>query len=151
MNDRYLFRGKRLDNGEWVEGHYVHEDNKHGICYNPYDGIKAVRWVEIDPATLGQCTGLKDKNGRLIFEGDVLGAVNNKLKFIVEIGKCELDFGIYGFSHSMAFHGCYLRSLNNSKRYEKSRGMYSELVDTDRYEIIGNVHDSPELLEAKAS
>ena len=127
MNDRYLFRGKRLDNGEWVQGHYVYEDDKNGICYNPHDGIKIVRWIEIDPATLGQCTGLKDKNGRLIFEGDVVKWVNSHDDEQIDIVKW-LSGGL-----------CLRNSSNIVGNY-----VYSD------FEIIGNVHDNPELLEVTA-
>lgn len=76
MNDRYLFRGKRKDNGEWVYG---------GIYYQKADEVKeeAVYIIggslndvgaayEVIPETVGQCTGLKDKIGKPIFEGDIM-------------------------------------------------------------------------------
>lgn len=84
MQPRYLSRGKRLDNGEWVIGHYVRlYDSKKEInyiftefadfdCGEPYPDK-----FEIDLATLGQCTGLNDKNGKPIFEGDICKATRN--------------------------------------------------------------------------
>jgi hypothetical protein len=66
MNERHLFRGKRIKNEEWIQG-YLWDDRPNGpatIC-NPSIGP-----CIIDPATIGQCTGLQDKNGKLIFEGD---------------------------------------------------------------------------------
>ena len=83
MQDRYLFRGKRLDNDERVEGD-LRQDKDLGTAYisgwdyyqdgsgnqrEPYE-------YEVDPATVGQCTGLEDKNGKLIFEGDIVKGHN---------------------------------------------------------------------------
>lgn len=65
MNDRFKVRGKRVNSGEWVYGFYVNS-NGHLIHEGGYGDI----WV-VDPATLCQCTGLKDKNGRLIYDGDI--------------------------------------------------------------------------------
>ena len=77
MNERYLFRAKRLDNGEWVQGAYASTSfwGNDVIIEQPPDRsgfFHVSRYpIPIDPATVGQCTGLLDKNGRLIFEGDV--------------------------------------------------------------------------------
>ena len=141
MKDRYLFRGKKLGGGEWVEGHYVHEDNKHGICYDPHDGIKAVRWVETDPATLGQCTGLKDKNGRPVFEGDVVKFDRSQGAVIWGNENCfDKDVASHSDGWLIDWQG-----KDNNNRTDLGFWAYRGGI-----EIIGNVHDSPELLEAKA-
>ena len=85
-----LFRGKRLDNGEWAEGYlYEHEPALVGIVsendvpepskwfiartgFADWNMPRPVEFVEIDPSTVGQYTGLKDKNGKRIFEGDIV-------------------------------------------------------------------------------
>ena len=78
MNEtRGLWHGKRIDNGEWVEGYYV--SNGEDLHY-----IITDEFVQhlVDPSTLGECTGLTDKNGKLIFEGDIVS--NDNLILVVE-------------------------------------------------------------------
>lgn len=82
MEDRYLFKAKRVDNGEWVQGYYVkgldvfENCEEAHIIFQPntmfYSGGETDGWYEVDPATICQCTGLKDKNGKLIWENDIM-------------------------------------------------------------------------------
>jgi len=125
-----LFRGKRRDNGEWIEGYLAAFDL---ICPSyPYAGF-----VGVDPETVGQYTGLKDKNGKRIFEGDIVRHHNGNPyadSDNIELGKVYWDEKYCGWrrtSNGAFHHGC---------------------VDTYRmspdcvYEVIGNIHDNPELL-----
>ena len=80
MNDRYLFRGKRKYNGEWVEGFYYKDlwsDNAHYIIYDGTD-------YEVIPETVGQYTGLTDKNGKRIFENGYMIIDNKTYKVIFD-------------------------------------------------------------------
>ena len=69
MENRYLYRGKRIDNGEWVVGHFYEFMGKSYIFEPPFTS-KALTY-EVEPSTICQCTGLKDKNGRVIWENDI--------------------------------------------------------------------------------
>ena len=71
MNNRYIFRGKRADNGEWAEGDLMQwSDGTIRICVENGNDEKIA--ITVIPQTVRQCTGLTDKNGKLIFEGDLL-------------------------------------------------------------------------------
>lgn len=111
MEDRYLFKAKRLDNGEWVEW-----DAIAGIPEN----------VSILADTICQCTGLKDKNGKLIWENDIVKINNDKVNTLITFRDFEI-----------------ICTIPNEKYY-KHRLEY----DTE-YEVIGNIFDNPELLESE--
>ena len=114
-----LFRGKRIDNGEWVEGDLLHSYFKKGdtcICCPDWTNIKRV-----DPATVGQYTGLVDKSGKKIFEGDVV-------KQGGEIGE------VYYERNYCTFAIILKRNMDLFKHIKYN------------CEITGNIHDNPELL-----
>lgn len=81
MENRHLFRGKRVDNGEWVEGFYLNPLEEYGNGERvaeivPLEAIQNFECVSptliVDPSTICRCTGREDKNGRLIWENDIL-------------------------------------------------------------------------------
>ena len=129
MNDRYLFRGKRKDGQGWIEGDLVHtRTTTQGVVTEIYTLDMS---YEVDPETVGQCTGLKDKNGKLIFEGDVVKGLFN---FGLEImSVCTFKYGAFGLTAKQcgAYHFSAFTSICNVK-----------------YEVIGNIRDNPELLES---
>lgn len=153
-NDRYLFRGKRIDNGKWVQGYYVpvylsilnHEfqpdyyKDKNFIAIERTGEEYGSYAVSIDESTIGQCTGIKDKNGKLIFEWDLIKYDRWDAKFTV----------IYE-------EDCCRFICRSDKKI--TTGFYMQYVDsTHKKQIIGNIfdgdlqndfiHDNPELLEA---
>ena len=148
MEDRYLFKAKRIDNGEWVCGSYVYTfcEDKNGIVV----GVKVEKhWIVeesgnmvwVDKDTICQCTGLKDKNSKLIWENDIL---HNGNYFIVKWNAPCARFDIVlNNSHNIPIGKwepmiCDWKT-NDFKEYRKS-------VD---YEVIGNIFDNKELLESE--
>mgnify|MGYP000913542628 CR=1 FL=1 len=137
MNERYLSRGKRKDNDEWVEGYYVClNENCHRIYigYAEKDcGDYYPEYCEVIPETVGKCTGLKDKNGKLIFEGDIV---------ITNIFNTpEILYTITYDKQIAAFIGEYVKGC--IKQFTTFDG------DSQCFEVIGNIHDNPELLEVE--
>ena len=141
-----LFRGKRIDNQEWEEGYYVClNGNEHRI----YDGFAETDcgdfypdWWKVDPATVGQFTGLTDKNGKRIFEGDILQIVG----YGGIIDRCVVGFGIYeAFGKNRTNVGFFLYWKNDKEQYQK----YANLawwVEEREAVCVGNIHDNPELI-----
>ena len=72
MNDRYLYRANRKDNGEWISGYLYGIWERKYILWGMINDVPDMK--EVDPSTICQCTGIKDKNGKLIFENDVIEA-----------------------------------------------------------------------------
>lgn len=148
MNERYLCRGKRKDNGELVDGYlYITHDGKYEIAkYCDETNIERIAY-EVIPETVGQCTGLRDKNGKLIFEGDILKGFS--YPFLSE-GEYNYYAVVVWLENSPAF-GIY--TIKNPK--SKVRGIssgnteYMDEWDSNNWEVIGNVYDNPELLEVE--
>ena len=127
-----LFRGKRTDTGKWIEGFYCRTprwtlNNIPVSCIIKTDGIV---FHEIIPETVGQYTGLTDKNGTKIFEGDILSGYLDDL-FPEEESRYEVIWHDYGW---------HIRS--NGFLDTPDNGWLKE-----NFEVIGNIHDNPELLE----
>lgn len=134
-----LFRGKRIDNGEWVEGYYFERKNIQGniiesvVIVDAYEQISGgQRYVRsnlnnecfrVDPETVGQFIGLTDKNSKRIFEGDILDV--NGYAYACRWDDGNVEFGIYNKYESLGI--AYIGAFNS--------------------EVIGNIHDNPELLK----
>ena len=120
QKDRYLFRGQKVDAKEWVYGYYMfHETkNKHVIL------TKESKFIEVIPETVGQFTGLTDKNGVEIYEHDII-------KFLIDNEKYVVQFEEGAFC-LVSNNVCGIISMYDFENLE--------------YEVIGNIHENPELL-----
>ena len=139
-----IFRGKRTDNGEWIEGAYSpfhlnfgeREEKPHIIIISDDEDIDGL-WCEVIPETVGQYTGLTDKNGVRIFEGDIL-------KSTIKI----IDYTDEGFS--ISHYDEELIGIVEWRKYgfmiaHKSGTWARSFYGCENY-VIGNIHDNPELL-----
>lgn len=123
-----LFRGKRIDNGEWVEGSLITEYYKnHGVVMiSPSED----ETYKVDPNTVGQYTGLNDKNRKKIFEGDIISVPGSKKP---------------GLPGIVIFHQLDAKYILFRQRYS-----YLNLINVNEWGyVIGNIHDNPELMEDK--
>lgn len=125
------FRGKRADNGEWVYG-YFYEDI--GSFIKELASSVSTNTHLVDRSTVGQYTGLTDKNCKRIFEGDIIRTK--------EYGKCLGRVNVSGFD---IFSVVYSPAVFRIERESPPRG-FNLVGNGADYEIIGNIHDNPELL-----
>ena len=147
-----LFKAKRLDNGEWVEGYYIYhlkrticpfggsvkpEDEQHVIMQDGFSDWNMPRNTvvyEIDPDTLCQFTGLTDKNGKKIWENDICDRKEKYPEIVAyNKGDWQLDYS-YAFGKEMHSNACNL-------------GFYA--CERNCVEVVGNIFDNADLLEVE--
>lgn len=163
MKREILFRGKRIDNGKWIEGAYMYhinrtlcidedsvksEDEEHIILFDGFSDWnmpRGISYVHVDPATVGQYTGLKDKDGTLVFCDDIILKQDGLFNVygIVRYGDIPAITG----NHKHI--GFYIEWINDGAN------LWSEWWRNDigywisKCLTAGNIYDNPELLEAQ--
>lgn len=143
MEDRYLFRGKRIDTGEWVEGSLVTgvffrlgQEIPYMFCpnladYDCFEDFSEENGIfEVEPSTICQCTGLKDKNGKLIWENDIIRDEHGN--FYKAFWHDKYQFSWICVKSDVFFIGA---------RWDLWSFTSLEI------EVYGNIFDNPELLE----
>lgn len=136
MEDRYLFKAKTCS-GEWVTGHYVKGLDMYAkevhLIFEPttifYSSGETDGWNEIVPSTICQCTGLKDKNGKLIWENDIIKTQVGTAKVVWYKSEWRIEW--------------LKNDLWRKDLY------YWAVEDIQRVEVIGNIFDDKELLESE--
>ena len=145
------FRGKRVDNGEWVEGYYIaahYHWHKHGIHKDWIVSAACANggWFTIygrypvTADTVGQYTGLTDKNGKKIFEGDIVEYMDGGYKV-----NGVVRFGLYGSAgDTFSGHQGFYLDWADDGLLRKDIGFWAIMRPLL---VIGNIHDPPELME----
>ena len=136
-----LFKAKRIDNGEWIEGYYTECRGETFIGIDASSIFElfcppVIRWFKVSSETLCQFTGLCDKNGNKIWENDI---VNHNGEYApVKFGRycSSFDYGNYNFGFYVDFP--------EKTFFRKELGYWCRKV-----EVVGNVFDDPELLQEK--
>ena len=123
-----LFRGKRIDSGEWAEGYYVPMGEYHYILTGRLELVPYLDFEHfpVNPETVGRFSGLTDRNGVKIFEGDI----------------------VHVKARSCSFTGCVIYWPEEARYVCKTKfDMRYAICNKFEFEVLGNIYDNPELLE----
>ena len=153
MKDRYLFKAKRADNGEWVQGALVYDDRDKlyriiiEIHYSTGTCLTTDNAPRVDASTICQCTGLRDKHGKLIWENDILDGFTYPY---MSDGVHNYYVEVYWCTNVPSF--CiYTQKYPEAKVAGISAGNTELMADwnSNDWEVIGNIFDNSELLESE--
>lgn len=169
MKNRDLCRGKRLDNGEWVEGNIIQSgDTEEGweaiiiptmnsnmfTKHEPNELLGFENWFRIDPFTICQCTGLVDKNDKIIYENDILMCHNNSQDIVKAVfGKFTVINAetLEAVDEVIGWHYEVIPTdaLSKCEPFCFSMPLTEDYAKTCEFKVVGNVFDNPELLEVQ--
>lgn len=158
MENRYLYKAKRLDNGEWVIGYLAVIGKKNVIaeecaktyyCPDTEEFRHGNKIHEVNPKTICQCTGLKDKNGKIIFENDILMNHDNPLDLIkavfgeftvIDMEMEEEIDDVIGWHYEVI----PTDALSKCEPFCYSMPLTDRYVDRCNMKVVGNIFDNPE-------
>lgn len=133
MEDIYLYKAKRADNGEWVQGYLYGIWEKRYILWGMTNDVPNM--IEVDPTTICQCTGLKDKNGKLIWENDIVKDKNSNFYIAIWWN----DYYQY----------CWVCIKSIIEIFVGRKQDLWVIAENFEIEVIGNIFGNPELLESE--
>lgn len=150
-----LFKAKRIDNGEWVEGYYTECNGKTfiGIDISIYSDIfevfctPVIRWFEVDPETLCQFTGLCDKNGKKIWESDIISYQRDNDDCPFPNKDTKKRFGKVFYQ---GFRSTFAIGMGKNGSRSINDDLWKYVQNGNRVEVIGNQFDNPELLQEES-
>lgn len=141
MTREIKFRGKRVDNGEWITGNVIGVDCSYVIAQDMFEwvedsGLQGGDWWQVIPETIGQYTGLRDRDKGEIFRNDIIDGsyINPLTKESIK----RLYLVVFE-------NGCYIAKLIGKSPYGDTQLYFVN----EKCKVIGTIHDNPELLEAK--
>lgn len=153
-DDMGLFRGKRLDNGEWVYGNLLFKGDGDTLLQITYSCIFDGQAVPVYPETVGEYTGIRDINGKQIFEGDIVKIHSTYAKELAKtfnlpadlqtIAKVEFKDGAFVYSDTSKAWREYAKLSGFGAALSLSLGKPAR---ADVIEVIGNIYDNPEMEE----
>ena len=149
MNREIIFRGKRIDNDEWVYGRGLQQckdelgneivaiftDVVKSENYIKKEGRYTLNYVPVKVETLGQYTGLKDRNGKKIFEGDILEYIGKRKDNMNKV-----------YRRKVVFHEGMFALLSKELPAYSALNYHCMKDGRSAWRVIGNVHDTPELI-----
>jgi len=139
MKREILFRGKRTDNGEWTYGNLIGDDAIVGeMAYFDDDYFITTFWYKVNPETVGQFTGITDKNGIKVFEGDIVSISYSRAFFEKQIPS---TIGV------VRYLDCLPRFMIMGGVEPNCVAISSFCNTGEEWEVIGNIYDNPELLK----
>ena len=161
MKNRYLYKAKKIDNDKWVTGYYavigkrnviIEKGAENYYCPDTCESRHGNQICEVDPRTVCQCTGLKDKNGKLIFENDILMNHDNPVDIIkavfgeftvIDMEMEEEIDDVIGWHYEVI----PTDALSKCKPFCYAMPLTGAYIDQCNMKVVGNIFDNPELLK----